>query len=77
MDLAKLKILSKQMNHKLGENFHRSVTAITEDVKAIDSKINAIINADVILKRIFELITSVPYTGKVIATQIIIHTNEF
>ncbi|MGV3604473.1 MAG: hypothetical protein ACO1N1_24840 [Dyadobacter fermentans] len=43
--------LSKQKSYELRENFHWSVTAITEDVKAIDSKIDVIINADVSLKR--------------------------
>ncbi|WP_166444693.1 transposase [Dyadobacter bucti] len=69
--------LSKQQCWDIGLTFSRSVSAIKEDIISVDLQIDTLISSDTTLKRMFELITSVPCIGKVIAVQIIIHTNEF
>ncbi|MEN0054236.1 MAG: IS110 family transposase [Mucilaginibacter sp.] len=54
-----------------------SIAAIKEDILKINTSIMEIINNDDSIKRLFEIITSVPSVGPVTAIQIIISTNEF
>lgn len=54
-----------------------TLNAITADLKRIEKEINKIISSDEELHRIFMLTTSVCSIGNVIATQVIISTNEF
>ena len=54
-----------------------TLNAIGADLKRIEKEINKIISSDENLHRIFVLATSVCSIGSVIATQVIISTNEF
>ena len=54
-----------------------SVKAIKLDLAAIDANMDQLIASDEHLKKIFKIITSVPYVGRITAIQVIISTNEF
>lgn len=54
-----------------------ALKAIEADLDRTDKAIQAIINADDELKRLFSLVTSVTGIGTITAAQIIITTNEF
>jgi transposase len=54
-----------------------SLKAIEADLKNVDKDIKKIISLDPELKRLFKLVTSVCSIGPVIATQVLISTNEF
>lgn len=56
---------------------NRSMASIDADLLEIDLQIDLLINADGHLKRLMELITSVPGVGRITAIRIIISTNEF
>ncbi len=56
---------------------HKSLISINADLLNIDLKIDQLINSDEHLKRLTELITSVPSIGRVTALRILISTNEF
>lgn len=53
------------------------LTAIESDLKKVEKAIDKIISSDPELKRLFSLVTSVFSIGGVIATQVLISTNEF
>jgi transposase len=55
----------------------RTNAAIKDDLTAIDLVIDSLINADENLKKLNQLITSVPSVGPVTAIHVIISTNEF
>lgn len=55
----------------------KTLNAIESDLKKVDKAIAEIVEADPELKRLFSLITSVCGVGKVVATQMMITTNEF
>ncbi|MCF2501044.1 IS110 family transposase [Dyadobacter chenhuakuii] len=57
--------------------FQKSLSALNEDLEALRLEMESIIAGDERLNSLVLIITSVPCIGKVIATQIIIHTNEF
>ncbi|MCE7064015.1 transposase [Dyadobacter sp. CY326] len=57
--------------------FEKSLSAINEDLIALRREMELIIEGDERLSSLVLIITSVPCVGNVIATQIIIHTNEF
>ncbi|UEG54879.1 IS110 family transposase [Mucilaginibacter daejeonensis] len=54
-----------------------SILAVNADLVAIEREIDALIQSDPLLKRLNQLITSVPNVGPVTAVQIILTTNEF
>ncbi|MFI5139776.1 MAG: IS110 family transposase [Sphingobacteriales bacterium] len=54
-----------------------TLNAIEADLKKVEKEIDKIISSDPELKRIFSLVTSVCSIGAVIATQVLISTNEF
>jgi transposase len=54
-----------------------SLKAIDDDMARVETAMDKIIATDDELKRLFSLITSVSGIGKVVATQILITTNEF
>jgi transposase len=68
---------SKKDHQKEVSLFKNTVKAITMDLKRIEHEIHQIIEQDEYLKRIFDLMTSVVGVGKVVATHVIVHTNEF
>ncbi len=55
----------------------KTLAAIEVDLQKVDRAIDEVIAADLELKRLFSLVTSVSGIGKVTATMIIISTNEF
>ena len=69
--------LTKTEADNISENYSVSKMAIKLDINNIEEKMLSIIQADDKLKRLFEVITSVPCIGKVIATILIVQTNEF
>lgn len=54
-----------------------SIDALKKDIKSIEKQIKELIENDTELKHLFELITSVKGISEVIASEIIITTNEF
>jgi len=56
---------------------HNSLLALKNDLKNVDDNIQLLILADPRLKRLHEIITSVPNIGEKTALQLIISTNEF
>ena len=54
-----------------------SIDALNKDLKSVDKKIKELIQNDSTLKELFEIIESVKGIGPVIATEVLITTNEF
>ena len=54
-----------------------SMDALKEDLKAVDKKIKQLIDNDPHLKELFDIVDSVKGIGPVIATEVLITTNEF
>jgi len=54
----------------------KSLAALKEEQKAIDQQIHQLIQEDARLKELFDLMVSVPGIGPVIATELLIATNE-
>lgn len=50
--------------------------ALKEEQKAVEKQINQLIQADPCLKELFDLMVSVPGIGPVIATELLVATNE-
>jgi len=55
----------------------RSLSALKSDLSAIGLRVESLINMDERLKRLHQLIASVPGVGTVTAVQVILSTNEF
>ena len=68
--------ISKSLQKALKGNVRKSLTALKEEQKAIDKQIEELIQADPRLKELFDLMVSVPGIGPVIATELLIATNE-
>jgi transposase len=69
--------LDRERNKELNLSYEKTLTAVNQDIEQIQIKIDSIINDDPRLSNLMAIITSVPCIGKVIASQIIISTNEF
>lgn len=54
-----------------------SIDALKEDLKTVDKKIKQLIDNDHQLKELFDIVDSVKGIGPVIATEVLIITNEF
>ncbi len=62
----------------LQEKLNRPVLKqIEKSIKEVEKKIKQTINSDTHLKHLFALVTSVDGIGEVVATHIIVYTNEF
>ena len=61
---------------RLKSNVKKSLTALKEEQKAVEQQIQQLIQADARLKELFDLMVSVPGIGPVIATELLITTNE-
>ena len=68
--------ISKTFQKTLKVNVKKSLTALKEEQKAVDAQINDLIQADARLKELFDLMISVPGIGPVIATELLVATNE-
>ncbi len=69
--------ISKSLQKTLKGNVKKSLGALKEEQKAVEkAQIHDLIQADTRLKELFELMVSVPGVGPVIATELLIATNE-
>jgi transposase len=63
---------------QLQEKLNKPVlNQIEKSIKDVEARIKDIINSDEQLKHLFVLVTSVDGIGEVVATHMIVHTNEF
>jgi len=69
--------VSKKMTKQNSGICQRTINSTQADMDKVEKAIAALIAADPELKRLFELTTSVCGVGKVVATQILVTTNEF
>jgi transposase len=69
--------LAETERRHIGAYTQSSLKAIVQDVAAIEIEMTAIIQMDPHLSELTKILTSIPFIGKVIATHIIIRTNEF
>lgn len=63
-----------QILQKLSAN---GLQQLKKDIVNVENRILSLIQSDVHLNHLFEIITSIPYVGRVIATEVLIVTNEF
>ncbi len=68
--------ISRTLQKTLKSNVEKSLAALKEEQKAVDKQIHQLVQADPRLKELFELMVSVPGIGPVIATELLITTNE-
>ena len=71
------KFESKEVYAILKNSYSKTLKAIESDIKELDEKIKKLIYSDQALKNLYDLATSVPSIGPVIACEMIITTNEF
>jgi transposase len=68
--------ISKSLQKTLKGNVHKSLAALKEEQKAVEKAIKDLIKANTRLNELFDLMVSVPGIGPVIATELLITTNE-
>jgi transposase len=68
--------ISRSLQKTLKGNVKKSLAALKEEQKAIEHQIHQLIQDDTRLKELFDLMVSVPGIGPVIATELLITTNE-
>lgn len=68
--------IKKSLQKTLTTNVNKSLTALKDEQKAVEQQIKELIQADPRLKELFDLMVSVPGIGPVIATELLITTNE-
>ena len=68
--------ISKSLQKTLKGNVKKSLMALQEEQKAVEQQIHQLTQADARLKELFDLMVSVPGIGPVIATELLITTNE-
>lgn len=68
--------VNKALQKTLKGNVKKSLTALKEEQKLVEEQIHQLIQADARLKELFDLMVSVPGVGPVIATELLIATNE-
>ena len=68
--------ISRSLQKSLKGNVKKSLLALKEEQKAVEQAIKQLIEADTRLKELFDLMVSVPGIGPVIATELLITTNE-
>ncbi|RAJ89878.1 transposase IS116/IS110/IS902 family protein [Larkinella arboricola] len=67
----------KGLTAQLGQHCSGSLKALDNDLKDVEKAIKQLIADDPILKSLFELVTSVPGVGQVVATELILVSAEF
>lgn len=78
VSISELKSFSdKETIKSLKESCKSSLTALKKDLIKIDEKIIELIKSDEQLKYLFKIVSSVDNVGPVIATAVIVETNEF
>ncbi|MBC3787155.1 IS110 family transposase [Spirosoma utsteinense] len=68
--------ISKSLQKNLKGNVEKSLAALKAERKFVEEQIKELIEADLRLKELFALMVSVPGIGPVIATELLITTNE-
>lgn len=68
--------ISKSLQKTLIGNVKKSLTVLRDEQKAVEQQIRELIHTDARLKELFDLMISVPGIGPVIATELLIVTNE-
>ena len=68
--------IGKSLQKALKANVNKSLSALKEEQKTVEQQITQLIQGDARLKELFELMVSVPGIGPVIATELLITTNE-
>ena len=66
----------KTLNSQLRQHCNGTLLALTADLKGVEAALKSLITDDPTLKALFALVTSVPGIGQVVATEIILATNE-
>ena len=77
---AKYKAYISDKSNKKGSTFKRMsllVEALSQQIEAVEAEIQSVIQRNEELKTSYDLITSVPGVGKVIAISTLTHTNNF
>jgi len=69
--------LTKKDHSEARKSCQKSIDSLKKDIQQVEKQIHNTIQADTYLKELFELIESVKGIGPVIATEILIITNEF
>lgn len=67
----------KALTTQLGQHCSNSLKALLSDLKGVEKAIKQLITDDPILKALFELVTSIPGVGQVVATELILASDEF
>ncbi|RYF73562.1 MAG: IS110 family transposase, partial [Cytophagaceae bacterium] len=62
---------------QLGQHCSSSLKALLSDLKGVEKAIKQLITDDPTLKALFELVTSIPGVGQVVATELILASDEF
>ena len=68
--------VNRSLQKALKGNVKKSLLALKEEQKAVELQITQLIETDARLKELFDLMVSVPGIGPVIATELLIATNE-
>ena len=69
--------LDKSVTEIIQSSCKQSIAALNADIKLAEKKIKEVIQSDAELKRLFDMVESVPGVGPVIAVEMIATTNEF
>lgn len=69
--------INKKIKKTTVQLCRNTVKAIEKDLDAVEKKIQAVIDSDPELKRLFSIVTSITGIGTVTATEMIVTTNEF
>lgn len=67
----------KALTTQLGQHCNSSLKALLSDLKGVEKAIKQLIAEDSTLKALFELVTSIPGVGQVVATELILASDEF
>ncbi|RYF57283.1 MAG: IS110 family transposase [Cytophagaceae bacterium] len=67
----------RALTTQLGQHCSSSLKALLSDLKGVEKAIKQLITDDPILKSLFDLVTSIPGVGQVVATELILASDEF
>ena len=67
----------KSLTAQLGQHCSSSLKALLNDLKGVETAIKQLIADDPTLKSLFDLVTSIPGVGQVVATELILASDEF
>lgn len=67
----------KTLTTQLGQHCSSSLKALLSDLKGVEKAIKQLITDDPTLKTLFELVTSIPGVGQVVAIELILASDEF